>query len=155
MVAGQDPVQAAECGFALGGEGCGRVWGGLPGVDGGGVDAGEQFSRFVDLRDRAHADPDRADRGYLLPGYEDVQAPQRRSFHANFTAGRAGHLVVDDEFASTHHARFQIAHGLWYMQDLGSTNGTWLNGQRFHTAQRLKKGDKIKIGHTVMLVISA
>jgi pSer/pThr/pTyr-binding forkhead associated (FHA) protein len=80
---------------------------------------------------------------------------ERHSFHTNFTAGRGGNLVVDDEFASTHHARFQVAHGLWYMEDLGSTNGTWLNGRRFHTAQRLKKGDKIKIGHTVMLVISA
>ena len=80
---------------------------------------------------------------------------ERQAFHTNFTAGRAGNLVVDDEFASTHHARFQIAHGLWYMEDLGSTNGTWLNGRRFHTAQRLKKGDKIEIGHTVMVVISA
>jgi pSer/pThr/pTyr-binding forkhead associated (FHA) protein len=80
---------------------------------------------------------------------------QRHAFHANFTAGRAGNLVVDDEFASTQHARFQVAHGLWYMEDLGSTNGTWLNGRRFHTAQRLKKGDKIKIGHTVMLIVSA
>ncbi|HEY1915923.1 MAG TPA: FHA domain-containing protein [Streptosporangiaceae bacterium] len=80
---------------------------------------------------------------------------ERQAFHATFTAGRGGNLVVDDEFASTHHARFQVAHGLWYMEDLGSTNGTWLNGRRFHTAQRLKKGDKIKIGHTLMLVVSA
>jgi pSer/pThr/pTyr-binding forkhead associated (FHA) protein len=85
-----------------------------------------------------------------------VQAgDQRCTFRADFTAGRQGTLAVSDEFASNHHARFQIAHGLWYVKDLGSTNGTWLNGRRIHAAQRLKKGDKIKIGHTVVTVASA
>ncbi len=77
------------------------------------------------------------------------------TFQADFTAGRLGALVASDEYASNHHARFQIAHGLWYVKDLGSTNGTWLNGRRIHAAQRLKKGDKIKIGHTVVTVVSA
>jgi pSer/pThr/pTyr-binding forkhead associated (FHA) protein len=80
---------------------------------------------------------------------------QRRTFHADFIAGRQGALVVSDEFASNHHARFQIAHGLWYVKDLGSTNGTWLNGRRIHAPQPLKKGDKIKLGHTVVIVVSA
>jgi pSer/pThr/pTyr-binding forkhead associated (FHA) protein len=85
-----------------------------------------------------------------------VQAgDQRHSFDKDFTAGRQGALVLGDEFASNQHARFQIAHGLWYVKDLGSTNGTWLNGRRIHAAQRLKKGDKVKIGHTVMTIVSA
>ena len=80
---------------------------------------------------------------------------QRHTFHANFTTGRQGNLAINDEFASGRHARFQIAHGLWYVEDLGSTNGTWLNGRRIHAPQRLKKGDKIRIGHTVMIVVSS
>jgi pSer/pThr/pTyr-binding forkhead associated (FHA) protein len=80
---------------------------------------------------------------------------QRHSFDKDFTAGRQGALAVGDEFASNNHARFQIAHGLWYVKDLGSTNGTWLNGRRIHAAQRLKKGDKVKIGHTVVTIMSA
>ena len=80
---------------------------------------------------------------------------QRHTFHADFTTGRQGNLVISDEFASSRHARFQFAHGLWYVEDLGSTNGTWLNGRRIHSPQRLKKGDKIKIGHTVMTVVSS
>jgi pSer/pThr/pTyr-binding forkhead associated (FHA) protein len=80
---------------------------------------------------------------------------QRQSFDRDFTAGRQGALAVGDDYASNSHARFQIAHGLWYVKDLGSTNGTWLNGRRIHAAQRLKKGDKIKIGHTVVTVVSA
>jgi len=79
---------------------------------------------------------------------------QQHTFHTNFTVGRHGTLPISDDFASGNHARFRIAHGLWYLEDLGSTNGTWLNGRRIHAPQRLKKGDKIKIGRALMTVIS-
>jgi predicted component of type VI protein secretion system len=80
---------------------------------------------------------------------------QRHVFHTQFTAGRQGTLVISDDFASGQHARFQTARGLWYLEDLGSTNGTWLNGRRVHAPQLLKKGDRITIGHTVMIVVAA
>ena len=80
---------------------------------------------------------------------------ERHIFHTDFDTGRNGDLPVHDDFASSHHARFQVAHGLWFVEDLGSTNGTWLNGRRIHGPQRLKKGDKVRIGHTVMTVVSA
>ena len=80
---------------------------------------------------------------------------ETRIFHTEFTAGRQGTLVVNDEHASSHHALFEPAHGLWYIKDLGSTNGTFLNRRRVVTAQRLKKGDKVKIGRTVVVVVSA
>jgi pSer/pThr/pTyr-binding forkhead associated (FHA) protein len=75
-------------------------------------------------------------------------------FQAEFTAGRQGTLALSDEHASGQHARFQFAHTFWYVEDLGSTNGTFLNGRRVITAQRLRKGDKIRIGRTTMTVIS-
>ena len=52
-------------------------------------------------------------------------------------------------------ARFQFAHGYWYVEDLNSTNGTWLNGRRMFSAQRLKKGDKVRIGRTTVTIVSA
>ena len=79
-------------------------------------------------------------------------ADRSHTFDAEFTVGREGSLIVDDEFASGCHARFQVSRGRWYVEDLGSTNGTWLNGRRIQATQWLKKGDKIRIGHTVMTV---
>ena len=85
-----------------------------------------------------------------------VQADgQTHTFYTEFTVGRQGSLVINDEHASSHHALFQLAHGFWFVQDLDSTNGTWLNNRRVYQAQRLKKGDKIKIGRTMVAVVSA
>jgi pSer/pThr/pTyr-binding forkhead associated (FHA) protein len=89
------------------------------------------------------------------PSLQVEVAERRQTFQAEFIAGRHGSLPITDDYASNQHARFQIAHGSWYVKDLGSTNGTWLNGRRIHAAQRLRKGDKIKIGHTVVTVVSA
>ena len=80
---------------------------------------------------------------------------ERHTFGADFTVGREGSLAIDDDFASGQHARFLTVRGLWYVEDLDSTNGTALNGRRIFAAQLLKKRDKIKIGHTVMTVVSA
>lgn len=79
---------------------------------------------------------------------------ERHTFVADFTVGREGRLAIDDDFASGQHARFQTVRGLWYVEDLGSRNGTLLNGRRILSAQLLKKRDKITIGHTVMTVVS-
>jgi pSer/pThr/pTyr-binding forkhead associated (FHA) protein len=80
---------------------------------------------------------------------------QRHVFETDVIVGREGAFVIHDEFASGNHARFRVAHGRWYVEDLGSTNGTWLNGRQIHAAQLLKKGDKIGIGHTIISVTSA
>jgi pSer/pThr/pTyr-binding forkhead associated (FHA) protein len=76
-------------------------------------------------------------------------------FSTDFTAGRQGSLTVADDHASNHHARFQFAHSAWYVEDLNSTNGTFLNGRRMFSAQRLKRNDKVKIGRTTIVVVSA
>jgi pSer/pThr/pTyr-binding forkhead associated (FHA) protein len=80
---------------------------------------------------------------------------ERHTFGSDVTVGREGSFAIDDDFASGQHARFLTVRGLWYVEDLGSTNGTVLNGRRILSAQLLKKRDKIKIGHTVMTVLLA
>ena len=52
-----------------------------------------------------------------------------------------------DEFASGQHARIDPRpDGVW-VEDLGSTNGTFVNGERI-TAQRLEAGDVVRVGQT-------
>jgi pSer/pThr/pTyr-binding forkhead associated (FHA) protein len=79
---------------------------------------------------------------------------ENHTFGSDFTVGRDGSLAIDDDFASGQHARFQTVRGLWYVEDLGSTNGTVLNGRHVLSVQLLKKRDKIQIGHTVMTVVA-
>jgi pSer/pThr/pTyr-binding forkhead associated (FHA) protein len=65
--------------------------------------------------------------------------------------GRGGQNEVpleDDEFASAQHARFESRRdGLW-VEDIGSTNGTFVNGARVTTPRRLTKGDVVRVGQT-------
>ena len=65
--------------------------------------------------------------------------------------GRGGQNEVPlegDEFASAQHARFESRRdGLW-VEDIGSTNGTFVNGARVTTPRRLSKGDVVRVGQT-------
>ena len=67
------------------------------------------------------------------------------------TVGRASDntLALDvDEYASSHHARVESGRdGVW-VHDLGSTNGTYVNGQRIDGRERLRPGDTLTIGET-------
>jgi pSer/pThr/pTyr-binding forkhead associated (FHA) protein len=53
----------------------------------------------------------------------------------------------DDEFASAQHARIEPRSDGTWVEDLGSTNGTFVNGERI-TAERLKTGDVVRVGQT-------
>jgi hypothetical protein len=70
---------------------------------------------------------------------------------AQLTIGRGGQNDIPirtDEYASARHARFEPRHdGVW-VQDLGSTNGTYLNGARLERPRRLAQGDVVRIGET-------
>ncbi|MFT4049216.1 MAG: FHA domain-containing protein [Solirubrobacterales bacterium] len=57
-------------------------------------------------------------------------------------------VIVDDVFASARHARITARGPYNYLEDLGSTNGTYLNGARVEGPQQLHPGDKITIGDT-------
>ena len=64
------------------------------------------------------------------------------------TLGRAGSadIHVEDPFASSVHARIFVRNGFMYVEDMGSTNGTYLNGRQLRKAEQLKPADKIRIG---------
>lgn len=58
-------------------------------------------------------------------------------------------LVVDDEYASTQHAKLVLMNEEWLIQDLNSTNGTFLAGSRIGTPAVVKLNTPVKIGKTV------
>jgi FHA domain-containing protein len=64
------------------------------------------------------------------------------------TMGRADNvdIHVDDPFASSAHARIYPRQDFMYIEDMGSTNGTYLNGRQLRGAERLKVSDVVRIG---------
>lgn len=66
------------------------------------------------------------------------------------TIGRAGDsdLIVDDEYASTHHAKLVFINGDWMIQDLDSTNGTYLDGEKVGTPMVVPLNTQVRVGQT-------
>ena len=66
------------------------------------------------------------------------------------TIGRSSEsgLVIRDDYTSTQHARLMLWGDQWMVQDLGSTNGTWHDGQRVSTPVPVLLGAPIKVGAT-------
>ena len=61
-------------------------------------------------------------------------------------------VVLDDPYASEFHLRLVSQENGMMLHDLGSTNGTYVNGRRVSAPSELKRGDTIQVGKTVMEV---
>lgn len=70
------------------------------------------------------------------------------------TVGRAAgcQITLDDNYASQVHARIFTRDDQLYVEDLGSTNGTYLNRRKVAAPMVVSRGDQIQIGSTVMEV---
>jgi pSer/pThr/pTyr-binding forkhead associated (FHA) protein len=55
-------------------------------------------------------------------------------------------IVVEDQFASAEHAVLTFRGRTWYVEDLASTNGTYVNGSRIDGLAPIGFGDEIQIG---------
>lgn len=66
------------------------------------------------------------------------------------TIGRSSDsgLVIRDDYTSTHHARLMLWDGRWMVQDLDSTNGTFLDGKRVSIPTHVPVGTPVSIGTT-------
>lgn len=79
-------------------------------------------------------------------------AGQRFPISGELTIGRAAGctITLDDTFSSQMHARLYQRDSALYVEDLGSTNGTWLNREKVTGPLVLRKGDHLQVGNTVM-----
>jgi pSer/pThr/pTyr-binding forkhead associated (FHA) protein len=66
--------------------------------------------------------------------------------------GRADkcHVILDDAYVSQVHARIFAKDDCYMVEDLGSTNGTYLNRHKITAPTEVQRGDRVKIGKTVL-----
>lgn len=79
----------------------------------------------------------------MLPRGRKIRIDSR-----GLSIGRGKHndIVVPDHYCSLDHAEFKYNRGVTTLEDVGSTNGTWVNGERINSQVQLVAGDYIKIG---------
>jgi FHA domain len=104
-------------------------------------------------RRRASAPPD--PRGRIAPQLVVVAAKGHEpgatwEIDGGVVMGRSdgADIKVDDQFASSAHARIFSRGDSMYVEDMGSTNGTYLNGRQIKAPERLNRADVIRIGDT-------
>ncbi len=59
-------------------------------------------------------------------------------------------IRLDDDYVSTRHARIASSGDTWYVEDLGSTNGTYLGAQRLTQATAISLGTRVRVGKTTL-----
>ena len=89
--------------------------------------------------------------GYLVvldAGQTGLQAGKKFPLNQINTIGRAitNDIPLNDTFLSSNHAQLEWDGTNWVLQDVGSTNGTWIDGQRIAAPTAINYGDVIQLG---------
>lgn len=71
------------------------------------------------------------------------------------TIGRApsNTIILPDSFVSTKHAKLAYRDGKWWLADLGSRNGVWLNGERIEKEMQVRPDDLLTIGQVELKLV--
>jgi hypothetical protein len=87
---------------------------------------------------------------YLVVTEGDLAGTRLSLGDSQITIGRAddSNLVITDDYASARHARLVPRGGQWYVEDLGSTNGTYLDRAKVGAPTPVPLGVPIRIGRT-------
>lgn len=82
----------------------------------------------------------------------DTQQGQEYEVNDVVVMGRSEEtdVVLNDPYASEFHLRFVAREDGLMLHDLGSTNGTYVNGRRISAPTQLRRGDTVQVGKTVM-----
>ena len=80
-------------------------------------------------------------------GATTPQVHELRSSRVTIGTGAGNDLLLDEPTASRRHAALERRAGRWHVVDLGSTNGTYLNGRRVSAPAPLERGDELRFGN--------
>ena len=83
---------------------------------------------------------------------EGTNAGQTADLGAPILIGRGADAAIrlDDDYVSTRHARIAASGDQWFVEDLGSTNGTYVGTVRITQPTTISLGTKIRIGKTIL-----
>jgi len=113
------------------------------------------FSLWRDLQTRSASLAGRKAPSLSLTLQRKGRETIRRAFQqTEIMVGRdpACDVLLDDDAISARHVQLSHHHGQWWVEDLGSTNGTRLNQSPLATPTVLTTGDQIECGHTALIV---
>ena len=113
------------------------------------------FSLWRDLQTRSASLAGRKAPSLSLTLQRKGRETIRRAFQqTEIMVGRdpACDVLLDDEAISARHVHLSYHHGQWWVEDLGSTNGTRLNQSPLDTPTVITTGDQIECGHTALIV---
>ena len=87
--------------------------------------------------------------------YNDTDDASRTFQVSEITIGResACTLVIPDDTVSAYHARLRYHHKQWWIDDLQSTNGTFINDERVFTSTVILSGDEITLGKVKLQIL--
>ena len=90
--------------------------------------------------------------GTVIVHGPDGARPRTFKLAASMAVGRAPEcdIRLEDTYASQQHARIFGKGDKWYVEDLGSTNGTFVNDQKLAAPAQVEPGDKVRVGTTVL-----
>jgi len=106
-------------------------------------------------RDQRPPKPAKARRGaptHVLVVGGDNQGERADLTQAPILIGRGPDAAIrlDDDYVSTRHARIASSGDQWFVEDLGSTNGTYIGSHRLTQPTTLQLGSKVRIGKTTL-----
>jgi hypothetical protein len=121
------------------------------------------FALVVVWRDASDAGTDRDLGAFRMPsarlvvvepGGSGLEAGRQFVLVANGTLGRTApnSIVIPDPAVSARHCRLSVRKGQWFIEDLGSANGTYLNGKRLAAGEALTDGDAVNVAQVKLLV---
>lgn len=112
---------------------------------------------YLDIEVSENLDQESASYLKLINRKEEFSFKLNEAYYlsANTSIGRedSNDIVIKDNFISKKHAHIIKDQDLYFIEDLGSANGTYLNGQRIEDAIELKDKDMIDIGRVEFLFV--